>query len=449
MKRIYWLLALEVVLAYSISVFFSLGFQDLVWDDSHYLKTAEYWYDGNEAFKDFYLQPSPHFRLQNLSPLLSVIEYLSYLVFNINLVPIKLISAAFLPLLVFGSFKLGSMIEDEKFGVIVSALMILNQTIFFWSTRLYNDIPGISLFILAAYFLIKGTKEDYRKNYFISGIIFGLALLMRSPLAPLIGLFGLSYLFLNKKLNWKVFYLASVLIPLLPWLIYSQIQFGDFLDGFKGYATPLVFQPMNPIMNIPVFFKSVDIVWLFLFAIGILFTRKISDPKLLLAIISLGIFLITPFGDIRYTIPAIALGSFLVAKSLGEFSKLKVGNHIIIISIVFIVFLNLPSFIQTQKENFYCAQNSAVIKVSEFLKDNSKPDSIIFAESFWPQIEFYSKRDTYGLVGETPYLDYLMNLDRVRYIISINPQNHIKYLEGFKPLAEFKDGCRTLYLYGR
>ena len=115
MKKIYLLLVLELILAYSITAIFLMGFNNLVWDDSHYLKTAEYWYDGNEVFKDFYLEPSPHFRLLNLSPLLSFIEYLSYLIFQINLVPIKLLFALFLPLLVFSSFKLGSLIEDEKF----------------------------------------------------------------------------------------------------------------------------------------------------------------------------------------------------------------------------------------------------------------------------------------------------------------------------------------------
>jgi hypothetical protein len=369
--------------------------------------------------------------------------------FGIELIPIKLVLALFAPLLVFGSFKLGSLIEDKKFGVVVSSIILLNQTVLLWSTRLYNDVPAISLFVLATYFLIKGTKGNYKKNYFISGIIFGLTILMRAPLTPLVGLFGLCYLVLNKKLNLKILFLASVLIPIIPWLIYSQIQFGDFLDGFKGYATSSILQPTNPFTNIFVFIKSVDPVWLFLFVIGFLYTRKISDPKLIFSVLSLAIFLIMPFGDIRYTIPAIVLGSFIVAKTLVEFSKTKIGNHTIIIAIIFLIFLNLPSFIQTQKENYICSKDSAVIKVSEYLEKNSTPDSIVFSESFWPQIEFYSKRDTYGLVGETPYLDYLMKLDRVNYIITLNPQISIKYLKGFSTVGKFEDTCRTLYLYGR
>ena len=448
MKRLYWLLGIEIVLAFLISVF-SLGFQDLAWDDSHYLKIAEYWYDGNEAFKDFYLDPVPHFRLLNFSPLLSFIEYLSFLAFGIQLFPIKLLFSIFLPLLVIGSFKLGSLLEDEKFGVIVSSILLLNQTILFWSTRLYNDVPAISLFLLATYFLVKGTKENYRKNYFISGIIFGLAILMRSPLLPLVCLFGIFYLVLNKKLNWKIIYLASILIPLTPWLIYSQIQFGDFLDGFRGYAAPLVYQPRNPFTNLLVFVKATDTVWLFLFSLGFLYMRKMSDPKLILTILSLALFLITPFGDIRYTIPVIVLGSFIVATTLFEFSKHKIANHVIFIAIVFMILLNLPSLIEIQKENYFCAQDSAIIKVSHFLKDNSKPDSIVFSESFWPQIEFYSKRDTYGLVGETRYLDYLIGIGRVKYIITLNSQTSNKYLEDFSLVGKFEDRCRTLYLYGR
>jgi len=449
MNKIYWLLTLELVLAYSTSAVFSLGFQELAWDSAHYLKIAEYWYDGNEAFKDFFLQPEPHFRLLNFSPLLSVIEYLSFLIFQINLTPIKLIYALFLPLLVFGSFKLGSLIEDEKFGVIVSAVMIVNQTVLFWSTRVYTDVPAMALFILAVYFFIRGTKNNLKKNYFISGIIFGLTLLMRPPLLLLGGLFAFAYLLLERKLNWKVIYLASALIPLMPWLVYSQMQFGDFLDGFRGYTNPLFQQQKNPFENLIVFLKSVDTVWLFLFAIGFLYSKKISDPKLILLILSLAIFLITPFGDVRYTITPIVLGSFLVAKSLFELAKQKVGNHIIVIGIVFMILLNLPSFLGNQKENYLCAQNSAIIQISNFLKNESTQDSIVFAESFWPQIEFYSKRDTYGLVGETPYLDYLMNLGKVKYIITLNQQNSIKYLQGFTRVGEFKDACRTLYLYGR
>lgn len=449
MKTLYWILAIELILSYSISAVFLLGYQELAWDAAHYLKIAEYWFDGNEAFKDFFLNPLPHFRLLNFSPLLSVIEYLSYLGFGINLTPIKLMYALFLPLLVFGAFKLGKLLEDEKFGIVVSALMLVNQTILFWSTRLYTDVPAMSIFLIAAFYFVKGSRENQKKNYFISGIIFGLAVLMRTPLAMLGGLFVIAFVILGKKLNWRVVYLASILIPLIPWLAYSQMQFGSFLDGFTGYATPLVQQPGSPLMNFPVLVSSVDYIWLFLFVAGILFTKKISDPKLLLAIISLAVFLITPFGDSRYTIPVIVSGSFLVAKSLTEISKQRIGNHIILIAIAFMIFLNLPTFIQLQRDNFYCAQDSAILKVSEYLKSNSKPDSIVFAENDWPQIEFYSKRDTYGLVGVTPYLDYLMSLGRVRYIITINQQNSIKYLQGFRLIEEFKDGCRDLYLYGR
>jgi len=435
-----------VSFVYTAAVLF--GLQDFAWDEAHYLKIAEYWYDRNPAFKELFMEPVPHSRVLNFSPLLSFLEYMSFLAFGMNLEVPKLLYATFLPLLLVAVYKLVSEVDSREVALTACGFLLTNATILFWSTRMYTDIPAVALMSLGFYFVVKAGKSDARRNYVAAGVAFGLGAMMRVPSVAIAGAAVLLYMVLNRKLSPNILFMSTIVLPAIPWLVYSQMEFENAFDGLETYFVQFAVQPKEPAKSSASIAAGVDVVWMLMAAIGVFVIGRAADIRVVAAAVAFVVFLATPFGDVRYAIPAIVFGSMVAAAGAYRISNGSPLRITLLIVIVFLVLLNIPTLAQRQMDNLFCANGSAVVKIAERLR-STENDSIVLAESYWPQIEFYSKRDTYALVGEAPHLDMLARDGRTGYIITLSENPNIKYLNGFRLLETFTDNCRTLYLYGR
>lgn len=428
------------IVAFLIALYFLLSYQEIAWDSAQYLKIAEYWYNGNPVFKDLIFPP-----------LLSFFEYLIFLVFGVDIVVVKVFYAIFLPLLILFVYKLVSFLQNKKAGLIASCLVLLSHVIMFWSTRLYTDTPLIFLVVLGTYLFLVAVKKNSKKYYILSGVVFGLSFLMKPVSIVLsLGIIGF-YLILNKKINVKILFLLSGLIVLIPWLIYMQIETNDAFYVLKGHYSGFVDGERNIVRNANVFLSSTNIFWIALVILGIYSIKNIKDLRIIAFVFSLFLFLLMPFGDERYAIPPIVFGC-MVAGSI-KLQNLKISlkySKLFFLLILFIIaFLNLPRFVFREFIFIHCSKDSALESIGEFLQKNSKEDSIIFAENYWAQIEFYSKRDVYAMIEEATWLDDIIEQEKTNYIVIIDKETKIKYLSGFNLIKDFKDNCRTLYLYGR
>jgi 4-amino-4-deoxy-L-arabinose transferase-like glycosyltransferase len=430
----YWpVLSTMCVLAFFGSTYALLSHREIGWDSALYLEVAEYWYGGNPAFRNL-----------SLSPLLSLIEYAIFLVFGINILAVKIFYAAFLPGLIFSVYKLTSLFENQRAGLLAGSLVGLNSTVAFWSTRLYTDIPAIFLFVTGLWLFLKAHKVGSGRYYLLAGLTFGLSTLMRVPSVTLLGLIGI-YVLVNRQFDVKILLLASALLPLIAWLAYLQIEMGDGLYALKSYLSGLVSTHIDWLRNVHTFVTAADPVWIGLVGLGALAIPSLRDVRWIAFIFSLVLFLAMPFGDVRYAIPALIFGSVMAGASL----RFRQVRTFIPLCLCLIASLNLPRLAMAQSENFYCSHNSALIRVGEFLKRNSEPGTVIFAENWWPQIEFWSKRDVYAMVEEKPWLDELIEEMRTRYILTTRPEPRIKYLKGFSLIEEFRDRCRVLWVWKR
>jgi len=437
------LISILCVISFFIALYFLISYEEVGWDSAQYLKIAEYWLTKNPAFKEF-KWPEKEFKILALSPLLSFFEYLIFLVFGVNLTVVKILYAIFLPLLIFSIYKLLSLLKNKRIGLFSSLLVLFNSVILFWSTRLYTDVPAIAFLIIGLYLVVKNRKNDF-KSYLIAGFVLGLSFLMRIPLI-LHGLLIVGlYLFLNKKLSFNILGLSTAFILFIPWLVYLQTENIGLLEAFGGYSTSFISEEKSPIKNFNTFLQNTSIFWLILLLIGILSIRQIKDLSFVGFFVSITIYLITPFGDIRYAIPAFVFGSTII----GSISSKRIIIIIVFFLLLFLTIIeNISIFWFKERESIYCSKNSALIEIGKYLKENKENDTIVFSQNYWPEIEFYSKKDTYAMLKEEPWLDYLFKFNRTRFIVLENNNTKIKYIENFSFIKVFEDNCKKLYLYG-
>lgn len=118
---------------------------------------------------------------------------------------------------------------DKKTAFISSILIAFSSILFFFTFRLYTEIPALFFILLALLFLLK-------QRYTFSGLFIGLAFLTKFPA----GLFLICFLPLvidKKKINNLLYYGYGFLAVLIPYLIFNQIMYGNFLFPFISAST--------------------------------------------------------------------------------------------------------------------------------------------------------------------------------------------------------------------
>ena len=171
--------------------------------------------------------------------------------------------------------------KSEKWALFTNFLYLLWQP-FFEGYVLWID-TFVPIFLLGAFYFLQEPRNR-AKNLFLSGLLLGIALLLKQVTAPLIALSGLMIWWKNRKISTVLPYIAGAGVPVVFMIIYilsigvwqdfiywtvtfnltTFAQMGRKYPVFSGFIGAL---PVFGLAGIAAIFhyykqKSMDIFWL-------------------------------------------------------------------------------------------------------------------------------------------------------------------------------------------
>lgn len=120
-------------------------------------------------------------------------------------------------------------IKEEKYKNLALLLFALNPVFFYWSLRIYADVPFAFLVLLTFYLFKKWQNLLDVKNSLLIGFIAGLGILTRFEGYLLVAALGLGFLF-TKKLKPIISYVAGVLLILVPYLVWRNPLTSSYFE---------------------------------------------------------------------------------------------------------------------------------------------------------------------------------------------------------------------------
>ncbi len=214
---------------------------------------------------------------------------------------------------IYYTYKISKIFLDKKKSFLVALALFCSASFIYYTTVILNDILGVFLVIFTIYLTLKD------KNKFTIGVLCGLSSLNRFSLLLLPISIGIYYIFcfLKSKQYSKddfkqfiiqlILFCGGFLIILIPFFIYSKIEFGFFLAPLlegneiiqivgKSINEGFLFYPKE------LFLESIIVV---LTIFGIIFSKKKKEDFLI--ILFLGLFFIYHLflarKEIRYMLP--------------------------------------------------------------------------------------------------------------------------------------------------
>lgn len=284
------------------------------------------------------------------------------------------------------AYYIGKILFNEKIGLLSSFLLSFYPLEVIYSSNLVPDIPLAFLMGLGIYFFLKGEDSGKQKYYFISGIVIGLAYLVK--ITGVLGvLFVLGYLLIKaifkinffEKQNSKLKLYHILVIFLLGFLLiffvetvynyyFTHIPLGRYQSHIEaqklwesGIMRDLSFYPHNmlnlnfrPSLYCGYFFYFIffSLIWVFIYGL-----RKKEKKVWIPVLWFLSIFLYLEFGSMelfRYNlihrlIRFLAIVSIPGVISLALFLtmiykfKNKKSKFIVLFIVLFLFFTSLQS----------------------------------------------------------------------------------------------------------
>lgn len=176
------------------------------WDGSHHLSMGFKYFSAisNQSFKEIYTLYA--FSGQLYPPIYHILIAVSYLLFGVAANNGLYVNVAFIPVLIYSSYLLGSYVYGKKVGIISAFLVPLLPLFLYLQEVAYIDYMNISLFVLSFYIMF---KTDYFRSTKYS-VLFGVLL------------------FINLLTKWPI------VIPSIPFFIYLTIGLISFKkDRYK------------------------------------------------------------------------------------------------------------------------------------------------------------------------------------------------------------------------
>lgn len=379
--------------------------QTIWWDEGEYMSAAKHWiYDI-----DYELNPQRPPLFQALAALI-MLAGIGEQIMKLLLV---VIPSTFL---VYCIYLLGKEMFDKKIGLIAALLSSVSWTFVFWSARIQPDFFSMAFQVLAVFFMWKHWKNENLRFVLLSGFFAALGFYFKVS-ALLVPMIFIVFIFMKEGLSaiknkYNYYFSLAFLATLLPYFIWSFINFGNPFAFRKGYVDAPTDFPIGW-YNIKFYYILTEGIVFALFIFGVLLALKfllysdilIKDRKKffdanifsILALVFISLFYIFYMRntDDRWVFLWMPFIFFLTGKaSMFIYNYLKKYNKgfsiLIIIAILgFAAYSQMnhaDSLIEVKKDS-YAPVKSAGLLIGEV----SEPGDLVLTQSHTQTI-YYSNR---------------------------------------------------------
>jgi 4-amino-4-deoxy-L-arabinose transferase-like glycosyltransferase len=327
--------SLFLLLAAGLVRFINLGFLDMqAWDEGIYAVRAEtiskfglFLDQTTKAVDGLYSALHP--------PLYVWLTALSFEIFGVGEFAARFFSAVFGAMTIVVAYKIGTLLRNERTGLIAALLYGLAPVVLFYSRQGQFDATLVFFLSLSVYLLLLAIKRESSWFAFLAGLSTGAALMTKLFVGLGIPLSMITWILATKKLRsgkqWALFGVlcgAAVLVA-APWHIYMTAIHGGGDPTFFLSASSLFertfsgvegnVKPLGPLYFVNQFIVvfPVGVFW-FLYSLPSALRR--TDPLWLLIGIWFSVFFVV-FSAMKtqlevYILPMLVPASILAAQSL-------------------------------------------------------------------------------------------------------------------------------------
>lgn len=174
-------------------------------------------------------------------PLLIWIGYIFTSLFGMNSIVLKGIIFAFGLASLWLIMKIGNNVYSPRAGIIAAIIFCSNLIFNIFSKRFQFDIPYTFLILLSFWYFLKFLDTGKAKYNYLSGIVFGLCLMIKILVGFFIPMAILLWMLISKdRMKYTFRHLASLtaigVIIAAPWHIYMFAKYGtEFVNYFFFY----------------------------------------------------------------------------------------------------------------------------------------------------------------------------------------------------------------------
>lgn len=212
-----------------------------------------------QFFSEFEDGKYPSQRLQTQPIMDTFFYYIMWLISSFFLaflqitIPYRLYTVFFGLLTLIMTYKFAKLVYDEKTALITGLVLISSFYFIFASLKLDFDGNLLTFFIISSFYLYYlGEKEQSNQKIYFSGILFGLAMLIKytSIIIP-ITLFFYEFFILKKRTIpsvLKVSFVGSVIFMLFPLIAGLTGRFDIFLTTFNSGIRSVLAKGQNLVL---------------------------------------------------------------------------------------------------------------------------------------------------------------------------------------------------------
>jgi len=312
----------------------------------------------------------------------------------------KLLSLLFSVGVLYFTYLIGEEIFDKKTAILSVLLLALTSTFFFFSTIMLSGI-------ISTFFVLTGIYFFIRKNYFFSGLFFGLGFMTRFLQLMIFLTILLIFLVYNKKEHnyFRNFgkLIISFLIPVFSYLILNYYLYGNILHSF--FLQALLTKLTGWMYFEPWWFYFVELfkenfLYVFaLFGLFVLFKDELDIKKSAVVYPLLIFFLLFSFTqhkEMRFLIVLFPFLFLITSVGLVRFFE-YINNRKIRIPLIYIliIFILQSFFVIYLNEKSEFGKENRFLVFQEFLGDSkekvwvSNPVYAIFSDENIDELIYY------------------------------------------------------------
>ena len=175
---------------------------------------------------------------------------------ELGIMAVKFVQAILSTLSVLIIYLIGKRIKSPIVGIIAAVMASIYPTFLVVTAYHLTETLYLFVFLLYLYLQIISNQKNSKLLNFITGIIFGAAVLVRPTVFPLFIVVYLFEYFINKNkkaLKNMIFFILGLVLIMLPWWIRNIVTMGEFILLCTQSGNPLLGGAYPPWIEHPSF----------------------------------------------------------------------------------------------------------------------------------------------------------------------------------------------------